>query len=160
MISQLLKVHYFLAKLKNAKLIFLFVLANLLLSFLFSLVLSFFDKKKLTTGFIPFNSVVEEILVAIFLAPLIETLIFQVAIIETIKKKLSPLLSCTVSALFFGLLHYYNFYYVLFAFLVGLMFAYLYYIGGSILRGSLLVLGTHALYNSIVFALSHIFKII
>ncbi|WP_410478286.1 type II CAAX prenyl endopeptidase Rce1 family protein [Pedobacter frigiditerrae] len=86
----------------------------------------------------------------IIIAPIMETLIFQFGVIETVKKKKSTLISCILSALFFAIFHCYNFYYFLFAFSAGLLFSYLYCIGKTPLKGFLLTLSAHILYNTFV----------
>jgi uncharacterized protein len=154
--KRMIKVHCFLITLKSTRLVLLFVFVNFLLALFFSFLSNYFGGKKISTGFNSFGSISEEILIGIIFGPLIETLIFQLAIIETVRKKLSPFFACLVSALIFGLQHCYNFYYFLFAFFVGIILAYLYYIGGTRLKGFLLVLTAHMLYNSLVFASLHI----
>ena len=153
---QVRKVHTFISNLKNSKLIVLFVFVNLLLARSFSFLSRIFNKKEISEGFDGFSSISQEILFGIILAPIVETFIFQFLIIETLKNKLAPLYVCFVSALIFGLTHSYNLFYFLFGLFGGLTFAYLYYLGKSKIRGFLLVLITHALYNSFVFTILHL----
>ena len=154
--KQMFKLHHFFSSINSTKLVLIFLLINLLLSYLFSLLTIIISSKNLNDGFIAFGSIKKEILLGIFLAPLVETLIFQFGIIETAKKRLSPFFCCLVSALFFGAIHLYNMYYFLFTFFVGLIFAYLYIIGGTKLKGFFLVLVTHMIHNFLAFTFSHI----
>lgn len=75
-----------------------------------------------------FENKSEEFLIAVILAPLLETLVFQYAIISFILKKMPKalLFSCFISAVFFGLSHSYSIEYVLKTFFSGLLFGSLY----------------------------------
>ena len=154
--KQVFKLHQFFTSLNNTKLVLIFVFINLVLSLLFSLLANVISAKNLTDGFPQFGSIKKEIFLGVILAPLFETLVFQFGIIETVKKRLSPILSCLVSALFFGATHLYNIQYFFFTFLVGVFLAWLYFIGGTKLRGFLLVLISHMIHNFLAFTFSHI----
>jgi len=112
--------------------------------------------ESLGSGFKSFGSVGQEILLGIFLAPIMESLIFQLMIIEAARKKLPGYVCCLLSALAFGLVHLYNFFYFLFAFFTGMLFAYLYFLGGSIRKGFFLILVTHMLHNSMACIMGHL----
>ncbi|RYF84572.1 MAG: CPBP family intramembrane metalloprotease, partial [Chitinophagaceae bacterium] len=83
--------------------------------------------------------------------PLLETLIFQYAIIETCRKKYHPMVCCLISATAFSVFHFYNPIYVIYAFFAGMMFGYFYFIRTTVWRGVLLVFFAHFFYNSLVF---------
>ena len=74
------------------------------------------------------ESLVFQFVVAVLLAPLIETLIFQTAPILILRKYSSarPGLIVLVSSLWFAVLHDYDIAYIFYAFLVGLTLAYSY----------------------------------
>lgn len=84
------------------------------------------------------------------LAPIIETFIFQFSIIRIAKTTfgLSSFKAIILSSILFGLSHYYNIYYVFFAFLVGIVLSYAFIVrdfeGG---KGFFMVLLLHALRN-------------
>jgi membrane protease YdiL (CAAX protease family) len=151
-----LKINNLLTKLEYWKIILLAVLLNLVNSLVFSFISNFFLKTKLNKGFIPFNSLLNEIVLVIIIAPIIETLAFQYGIIETLKNKYKPLTCCIISGFIFGLSHIYNVIYFLFGLISGLIFAYLYFIGGSIKKGIILVFSTHLIYNSLALILNHL----
>jgi hypothetical protein len=74
-----------------------------------------------------FDSLKEQIVLLVILAPILETLIFQYAIIEMIKSKRgSDGLAVVVSALAFGLTHVYSVQYFTATFFSGLLFALIY----------------------------------
>ena len=98
-----------------------------------------------------------QVLLIIFLGPLIETLLFQYGIIKLLRwiisdtdKNFYP--AVLLSAVAFGLGHNYNIYYVLFGFLSGLMLAIAFYV--AIYRKEpafLTIFLIHSIWNSIAF---------
>jgi membrane protease YdiL (CAAX protease family) len=154
--SKLLQAHFFLIKLDKWKLILLAVLINLLNSFFYSFISNIFFETKLSKGFRPFGSLTEEIILAILVAPLFETFIFQYGVFETFKKKYNSFTCCLISAFLFGLLHLYNGFYFLFAFFAGLLLAYVYYIGSLTKKGILITLLVHFIYNALAVILKNI----
>jgi len=91
-----------------------------------AVIATYFDAD-LTSISLKFGSLQEEFLIAVIAAPIIETLIFQYFVIETLLNvKLAPLLCIIASALLFGISHYYNIAYVLVTTIVGFIFAYYY----------------------------------
>lgn len=153
---KLLKIHYLLTKLENWKIIVFVVSLNLVNSLVFSFISNFIFKTKLDKGFIPFNSLLNEILLAIIIAPITETLVFQYGIIETLKNKYKPLTCCIISGFFFGLSHSYNIYYFFFTFSSGLLLAYAYHLGSLRKKGFLIVFLAHLCHNSVAILLNHI----
>lgn len=96
----------------------------------------------------------EEFLIAVILAPFLETLIFQYAIISFILNKMPKalLFSCFVSAVLFGLSHFYSPEYVLKTFFSGLLFGTLYLIVLTKKANAILIVSTaHAIFNLIGF---------
>ncbi|MBP8067606.1 MAG: CPBP family intramembrane metalloprotease [Pedobacter sp.] len=145
------KVHFYLITLNKVKLIALFILLNTLNSFSFSMLAYFVTGVGLRNHSISTMGAQDELLIAVVLAPILETVIFQYALIESIRQKIKPLYACFVSATAFALVHCYSVFYFLFAFISGLIFAYLYYLEKSVLKSFLLVLCTHFLYNLLVY---------
>ncbi|MGZ5135775.1 MAG: CPBP family intramembrane glutamic endopeptidase [Flavitalea sp.] len=135
-------------------LIVIFVTGILFSSIFISFISHFYFEKSLKDGFSNFKSAREALLVGILLAPFLETLILQAAIIETAKKRMSPFLSCVLSALIFGSIHFYNIFYFIYGVVAGLLLAYLYYIGSLVKRGFLLTLIVHILCNLLAFIFS------
>ncbi len=145
------KVHLYLISLNKVKLIALFILLNILNSFSFSMLAYFFTGVGLTNHSIRTMGAMDELLIAVVFAPILETVIFQYALIESIRQKIKPLYACFLSATAFALVHCYSVFYFLFAFISGLIFAYLYYLEKSILKSFLLVLSAHFLYNMLIY---------
>ncbi len=145
------KTHLYLISLNKAQLIILFVVINTLNSLLFSAVAYFITGIGLRNHSIDNMSAINQFLIAVILAPVIETVIFQYALIESIRQKIQPLYACFFSALAFAFVHFYSVYYFLFALISGLIFAYLYLLEKSVIKGSLLVLTAHILYNLLIY---------
>ena len=145
------RVHLYLSALTRVKLIVLFILFNALNSFSFSLLAYFITGVGLRNYSIRNMAAMDEFLVAVVLAPILETFVFQYALIESIRQKIKPLFACFLSATAFALGHCYSVFYFLFAFISGLIFAYLYCLEKSILKSFLLVLCAHFLYNLLIF---------
>lgn len=149
------KIYTFLLNRSTIQLIILSVLANLFFSIIFSIISNSVSESKLTNGFRDFSSIYQEIFAGIIFAPIFETLIFQYLIIEYFVKRKSVVVSCLISALTFGLFHTYNFFYFLFAFASGFLFAALYIIGKERRKGIIIVLFSHMIYNLVVFILKN-----
>ncbi len=153
--SRLMKIHNYLTSLNKYKLILFGVFSILLCSLFVSFISSKFFNRSLTEGFSDFKSAREAFLLGVLLAPFLETLVLQAAIIETAKKRVSPPYACLLSAFVFALVHFYNIFYFFYGILSGLIFAYLYYIGSLTSKGFILTLSVHMFYNFIVFVLSN-----
>ena len=145
-------------QIKMWKLILSVVFFNLLMSLFFSSIAHFFFDKEMLEGFKNnFGSTLkEQVLWIVFIVPFFETLFYQYAIIEIASKKFTPLISCTISALIFGLSHTYNIFYFLFAVVTGFLFATIYYAGSIIKRGIFYTFLTHSIYNAIAFILNYV----
>ena len=141
------------SKISLFKFILFVIIFNLLLSLLFSFITNHFFSRPLRDGFKDDfgSSLQEKALVLIVFIPLLETILFQYAIIETANKKFSPFISCIISAFFFGLIHSYNLFYVIITFIMGFLLATIYNIASINKRGILYTLLTHMLCNAIVF---------
>ena len=72
-------------------------------------------------------SLTRAFMILVLIAPFIETIICQFAIIELLKKlKLSNQLTVLITAVIFGLLHDYNGFYIVMTVVAGFIFAYYY----------------------------------
>ncbi|WP_433835642.1 lysostaphin resistance A-like protein [Flavobacterium anhuiense] len=148
------------AKIKNTilglrqwELILLIVLLNFLNSYIFSIISDFFGIA-LNKGFNDQYTIKEKIVLFVIVAPLMETLLFQYAVIEIFKSlKVKLKYCCFISALSFALMHLYNIFYFLYAFAGGLLFAFLYIRGKNQKNAIVLPLIAHTIYNGIVFIL-------
>ena len=125
-----------------------------------ALIATYFDPS-LTDNPVVTESLVGNFILMVIIAPLIETLIYQFAIIEIgFRLKFHPLLSIIISALAFGLSHHYNIVYVLITTVSGFIYAYYY----TALRPQnytnrfVLVALLHSLFNLIAFLNNYIFK--
>jgi membrane protease YdiL (CAAX protease family) len=106
-------------------------------------------------GFLATNQVVLDLLIAIIVAPLIETLLFQALIIEItcrfIKRPRKNIwISVIVSSVAFALSHTYCISYIFITFLAGIILALAYYLGRYRKEGVIvLVFVIHSVYNLI-----------
>lgn len=154
--SKLFKLHIFLQNIKKQYLILIFIFFNLFFSSFFQFLASIFLDDNLSNGFKSLGTIYEEFFLGVILAPILETLFIQFAIIESIKNKFKPLTCCVISASVFALLHTYNIFYVMFAFCSGILFSYLYITQKSITKGIIYTVIMHMGYNLIAFASKHI----
>ncbi|WJS94594.1 CPBP family intramembrane metalloprotease [Flavobacterium johnsoniae] len=145
------KIKSFVLDLKHWQLILLVILLNFLNNYIFSVVSDLFDVP-LNEGFNDHYTIKEKIVLFIIVAPFIETLLFQYAVIEISKSiKMALKYCCLVSAFAFAAFHLYNFFYFSYAFVTGLLFAYLYTRGKNQRSAILLPFIAHVIYNGIVF---------
>ena len=152
----LASIHAYLLRQRSSRLVLLFLIGSLSASIFFGFLARKAGMESLASGFKSFRSIGEEILLGIFLAPILESLIFQLMIIEATRKKLPTYGCCLLSALAFGSVHYYNIFYFMLAFFTGMLFAYLYLLGGSIRKGFFLIVVTHMLHNSVALLMGHL----
>ena len=106
-----------------------------------------------TKGF-KFDSLMEEFLIAVIIAPIFETFIFQYLVIETLlNSKVKPIVCVAISASLFGASHWYNLVYVLVTTVVGLIFGFYYMaLRHQNFANKLVLVGAlHALSNTIAF---------
>lgn len=97
----------------------------------------------------------EKFFLVVILIPLIETLIFQYSVICTIcyfikRKRSNFYISLLLSAFFFSLNHAYDYYYMIYAFFIGLILAFAFYISRYRRQNSILLVSIiHSLWNLI-----------
>jgi membrane protease YdiL (CAAX protease family) len=105
------------------------------------------------TGSFETDSIVLDLLIAVMVAPLFETLLFQSLIIEIICKiikrpRKNICIAVIASSLAFALNHTYSISYVIITFFIGIIFALTYYLGRYRKESAiLLVFIIHAMYN-------------
>jgi Type II CAAX prenyl endopeptidase Rce1-like len=136
-----------LSRYSTFNLIMLYLLADLVISSLFSFV--FFPNHPNAFRFESFR---ERIFVVVLSAPIIETLIFQFFVIEKSIKylKSNKLTALFLSAMLFGLSHHYSIAYISKAFCAGLLFGVLYFVVQNKGRNPILyVTIAHASFNLI-----------
>lgn len=150
------KLHLFFKRLHNTHLILLFVVINYLLSHVFSYLSRSISNHALSAGFVGFIDNQEAILLAIIIAPIAETLVFQYGIIETFRAKRSLPFCCFISAISFAAFHVYNIYYFFLTFIAGLLLAYIYLLKKTTMSGILVTCLAHLSFNTLVFALSQL----
>lgn len=106
-----------------------------------------------------FETKLEEFVLVVILAPLLETLIFQYSIISNIigRRPNTSLFACIVSAVLFGLSHFYSPEYIFKTFISGLLFGTLFLVGCKKNKNAFVVVAiTHSIYNLTVFCLKQI----
>ena len=145
------KIHAYLIGLNKAYLVLLFIVINALNSLSFSALAYSITGSGLRNHSIDNMNATNQFLIAVIVAPIIESLIFQYALIESIRQKIQPVFACFFSAFAFALVHFYSIYYFLFALISGLIFAYLYLLEKSVIKSFLLVLTAHTLYNLLIY---------
>ncbi len=107
---------------RNYQIVTAFYLSNLIISVIFSYVLF----SGASTGF-KFASILEELLLAVILVPVIETYVLQHLVIKFLQSKLVSVgLILLVCGLVFGLMHVYNVGYFLKACISGMIYGLLY----------------------------------
>ncbi|WP_113651509.1 CPBP family intramembrane glutamic endopeptidase [Pedobacter namyangjuensis] len=108
----------------------------------------------LTSTTIDFDSLAEEFIIVVVVAPILETIIFQYIVIETLTRfKIMPIICVFISGILFGMAHWYNLIYVVVLTIVGFIFAY-YYLAlrhQNPVNKLVLVTLLHALSNLIAF---------
>lgn len=140
----------FLIRLNPFLYILLFVAFNYTISHI-----TFFFPTEASIGSDVLTNSFREIAFGIIIGPMIETLLFQALIISLICKfikrpKYNLYLSLLISATVFSLDHTYNIYYVAYAFLIGISYAFAYYIGRyKKWNAALTVFLIHAIHNTI-----------
>lgn len=133
------------------QLMIIVILLNFLSSFIFSFLADFFSTS-LGKGFNHNYSTTEKLVLFVIIAPILETLIFQYAVIEICKRvKIALKYCCFISALAFAFCHLYNIFYFIYTFVAGLMFAYLYTRGANQKQAILYPFIVHIIYNGAVF---------
>jgi|GEM_PF-943770 len=142
--------YYALRQLKKPWQLLLFIIFNLLLSYIIYMISLFFHSE----GFYSPNreeTLLKQFTIGVLLGPLLETVIFQYAIIESIRGKLRIRYVVVISALCFSLIHLYSVSYFIYALFGGLAFGLLYFLQETVFRSVLMVWMAHFLFNLIVF---------
>jgi len=109
------------------------------------------------------ESILNQILLTVFLAPVIEALLFQVLIIDAVRKiikrpKKNFCLALLLSSTAFALNHTYSLSYIAFTFFGGLELALAYYLGRYRRENAvIIVVLNHSLYNLSVVLYNHFF---
>ena len=109
------------------------------------------------------KNILREILLAVFLAPVVETLLFQMLIIEAARKiikrpKKNICLALLLSSTAFALSHTYSLIYFAITFLGGLVLATAYYLGRFRRENAFIIaLLIHLLHNLSVVFYNHLF---
>lgn len=147
---------------KNLRYFILIFLIYFSFNLITSVLATYFDPT-LTSSPLKNKSLLAQFIVVVIIAPIIETIIYQFAIIEIgFKLKLSPILIIIISSLAFGFSHWYNPVYVLVTTVVGFILAYYY----TALRQQnytnrvVFVVLLHSLSNLIAFLNNNIFHLI
>jgi len=135
----------------------------LFISQLVSAALANYINPDLTNTKLQFDSLWEEFFVVVVIAPVIETVIFQYAFIETLANlKVKAWICIVTSALLFGALHWHNPVYVMVTTVVGFIIAY-YYMAlrkQKGLNGIMLLIAIYALFNALAFILKNFSKLL
>ena len=153
--ARLQKITIYLSKSKGITFVFLITSLLYLVSISCNIVLGFIEQKDLI--FVNFhgkeNSIVFLFIAPIILAPIVETFLGQ-SLPYYLLKKFSYMngrnyLVITASALFFGLLHFYSLFYIIYAFLLGLVLSYGYVVRIRYDKNAFLLIAVcHALLNA------------
>ena len=111
----------------HQKIIFVFVICQVVLA-----LLALLNDMIINTlgggGIDEFKSFQEKIMLVLFVAPVFETLVFNLFLNEVFFRYIKNVYVCIVlSSLLFGLIHYYSFTYVLTTFLAGLVLNWFYF---------------------------------
>ena len=103
------------------------------------------------------DSLLSEFLSVVIAGPIVETVVFQYAIIDFIINRFrSPALAIVVSAFCFCLLHYYSLQYMVATFVSGMLFAFAFLVFRAKNRSAIWwVFVVHALYNLFIFIMRH-----
>ncbi len=132
--------------------VYIFILIFLLPSVVLGAITTFLPEPDMTGSFTT-DSIVLDLLIAVIVVPIIETLLFQSLIIEVICKiimrpRRNICIAVFASSLAFALNHTYSISYVIFAFFAGIIYALAYYLGRYRKEGAIiLVFILHAMDN-------------
>jgi len=122
---------------------YLFILIFLLPSVVLGAITTFLPEPDMTGSFTT-DIIVLDLLIAVIVVPIIETLLFQSLIIEVICKiikrpRRNIYIAVIASSLAFALNHTYSLSYVIFAFFVGIIYALAYYLGRYRKEGAIIL---------------------
>lgn len=144
------------------KFIILSITTCLLISLMISLILSYVNINYLEIDYLENKGLPFIFIITVLIAPVLETLIFQFGVIELffkLQNKNKVLLAALASAMLFSLSHYYNLFYMLGSFILGLGFAIFYIIAKSRkdVNPFWLLACIHSLINLVAFIVNDIF---
>jgi len=130
------------------------ILLTVIIQFLIMMAFALIAQKDVAEGII-FTNFTEQILLLIVVAPLVETLLFQYSIIDYITTTFkSQSLAILLSAIAFGLTHYYSQGYIVATFFSGILFAFMFLVFRAKNKsGILCIMAAHALYNLLILLL-------
>lgn len=149
----------FIEKLAKKPLIFMVSLL-IILDLFISIVFSFWLFPNHNAG-PKFDSKIEAFILVVIFSPVIETYLFQKTIIGSIVKKYpsSQLNACLISAIIFGILHYYSPEYILKTFISGFLYGILYLVSLQKIKHPFLpVVIAHSIFNLIGFCIDYFVK--
>ncbi len=142
----------------------LFLTVYLILSFLVILItiLIFYITKFLNPNYVdnhqniifdkPSDTIWVKFISVVFIAPIVETFIFQYIIIKSLLGKVDSLWIVLISSSFFGLSHFYDLFYIVNTFFIGLVFATAFINWkGTKLSPFFIVFIVHSLHNLLIF---------
>ena len=145
--------------LNNIQLYLLFIFLDFAIGFGFSLIFTLIDPT--ITESLPNDiSLVSIFWLTVIIGPLIETFIFQYAIIEiSLLLKAKPIIAIALSAIAFGTSHYYNVYYIFVMFITGLLYALNYILlkQRAVKYPVLIILSIHSIYNFVAFIVDDVY---
>lgn len=127
----MIKIELFLKQIGFRKTLLILSLGQLALVLILSMAISLVDDSLTEISFLEDLSLINIFLVSVLIAPIIETAIFQFAVIEVMaftldRMKYARLISVLISGLLFGFSHSYNVYYVLIMIVIGIFFGWTY----------------------------------
>jgi membrane protease YdiL (CAAX protease family) len=135
---------------------FFVIFLNIIISMIFDKITTFYHLE-FKSNSVPFQSKTEEFVLVVFIAPILETLIFQYLPYFYLKKY-RDIYTLLISSILFGLAHAYSIIYIIYGFAVGLLFisAYYYSIKKNV-NPFLLVAFSHFIYNLFAFCMNNFF---
>ncbi|MEH6306191.1 CPBP family intramembrane glutamic endopeptidase [Olivibacter sp. CPCC 100613] len=154
------KLNVYLTPKSYGKLFFIFLIVKLTFSTVTSFVVTMIDPN-LTSNPVEKESDLFIFMMSVVVAPLIETFVFQLAVMEIGREfMISRRWLMYLSAILFGTAHFYNLIYALTMFFTGLIFAYSYlFIRNKydIAKATLFVVSLHAVSNLVAFLNNNVF---
>lgn len=150
--------------LSNKKFILHSLFWGLCLSIVLGMISGMINEESLRIDFLEKKGLLEIFLLTVIAGPLIETLIFQYVVIETglkIIDKQKNFILILVSALVFGISHFYSFLYVSLAFILGIYFGCIYVLSKEKegINAFILVTIVHANINFCAFIIEDVMKL-
>lgn len=128
-----------------------FVAVNLILANIITLLIQ--DPEIFHVDWLEKHSKSYQIFLVVFLAPLVESIIFQllpISFILLFPFKYNKLTAILLSAFLFSLNHQYNYYYMIVMFILGILFAYFFIEGKERFKlGFLTILIVHMISNAV-----------